>query len=207
MAAVAGLLPQLVEGALGDQAAARDHADAIRHALGHLELREAFEVRQLDGPHVIGQKGTDGRAQVARADRLRAEAITALVLLQPTSPLREAAHIDEAIALFENHSECESVLSVVEPPHGFHPLKALKATDEGLAPVGASPTPFFGRRDLPQSFAVNGPAVVVVRPSAIERGEMYGRPIIPYVMPAGVSIDIDEPLDLEIADFLLRRRQ
>ena len=100
----------------------------------------------------------------------------------------------------------ESVLSVIEPPHIFHPLKALKLTAEGLVPFVASPTPVFGRRDLPRSFAVNGPAVVVVRPTAIERGEMYGRPIVPYVMPTDVSIDIDEPLDLEIADLLLRRR-
>jgi CMP-N,N'-diacetyllegionaminic acid synthase len=133
--------------------------------------------------------------------------VTAFVLLQPTSPLRGAEHIDEATALLRSNPGCESVLSVVEPPHVFHPLKALKATADGLVPFVPSPSPAFGRRDLPQSFAVNGPAVAVVRPSAIARGEMYGHPIVPYVMPADVSIDIDEPLDLDIADFLLCRRR
>ena len=143
--------------------------------------------------------------QERHAKRPYAEKVTAFVLLQPTSPLRNAGHIDEAIALFRENPDCESVLSVVKPPHIFHPLKALRPTAQGLVHFVEGRESAFGRRDLPPAYAVNGPAIVVVKPAAIDRGGMYGRPIVPYVMPAEASIDVDEPLDLAIADFLLGR--
>ena len=132
--------------------------------------------------------------------------IEAVVLLQPTSPLRTATHIDDAVALFRAHPEADSVVSVVAPPHIFHPLKMLKPSAQGLIPFIDSVAPAIGHRDLPPAYARNGPAVLVIRPRTIRRGEVYGTISIPYEMEAAVSIDIDEPLDLEIADLLLRRR-
>jgi CMP-N-acetylneuraminic acid synthetase len=139
-------------------------------------------------------------------DRAGSGKIEAIVLLQPTSPLRTAAHIDEAIELFRAHPEADSVVSVVEPPHIFHPLKMLKPSGRGLVPFVDGVEPVAGHRDLPPAFARNGPAVLVVRPEIIRRGEVYGQVSHPYVMEARDSVDIDEPLDLEIADLLLRRR-
>ena len=46
---------------------------------------------------------------------------TALVLLQPTSPLRTSQHIQEAIDLFLK-TGAESVVSLVEVPHQFNPV-------------------------------------------------------------------------------------
>ncbi|MCG8359105.1 MAG: acylneuraminate cytidylyltransferase family protein, partial [Kiloniellales bacterium] len=59
------------------------------------------------------------------------EKIEALVLLQPSSPLRRAAHIDAAVALFRE-SDVETVVSVVEAPHIFHPMKVLRLRDGRL---------------------------------------------------------------------------
>lgn len=128
------------------------------------------------------------------------EKIEALVLLQPSSPLRRAAHIDAAVALFRE-SDVETVVSVVEAPHIFHPMKVLRLRDgrlERYCPEYEHETdPAFGR---------NGPAVLVNRPQVIERGERYGDPIVPYVMAPEDSIDVDEPFDLRLCDLLLRER-
>lgn len=140
-------------------------------------------------------------------DRAEPSAIDAVVLLQPTSPLRTATHIDQAIGLFFSHPEAESVVSVVEPPHIFHPLKISKPSDRGLVPYIDGVPSAFGHRDLPTAYARNGPAVLIMRPSIIRRGELYGCPSLPYVMAPEDSIDIDEPLDLEIAELLLKRRK
>ena len=49
----------------------------------------------------------------------------AVVLLQPTSPLRTEKHIDEAIQLFVEEN-ADTVVSIVEVPHNFSPYKLLK---------------------------------------------------------------------------------
>jgi CMP-N-acetylneuraminic acid synthetase len=183
----------------------------LKHLLewlrAHAELTPPASTppQPADRAEMRADMGQAARAvvQERHANRPITEKVTAFVLLQPTSPLRHAGHIDEAIALFGENPGCESVLSVVKPPHIFHPLKALRPTAQGLVHFVEGRESAFGRRDLPPAYAVNGPAIVVVKPAAIDRGEMYGRPIVPYVMPAEASIDVDEPLDLAIADFLL----
>ena len=105
--------------------------------------------------------------------------VDAIVLLQPTSPLRTARHIDEAVSLFHQHPEAESVCSVIVPPHIFHPLKVLKPGAHGMVPYIDGHTRVAGQRDLPTAYALNGPAVLIVKPSVIERGEVYGSPCIP----------------------------
>ncbi len=132
--------------------------------------------------------------------RAGGEEIEAIVLLQPSSPLRLAAHIDAAIDIFLAN-EVETVVSVVEAPHIFHPMKALRLRGgrlETYCPDREQETdPAYGR---------NGPAVLVNQPEVIARGARYGDPIMAYVMPAEYSIDIDEPFDLLMCDLLLRHR-
>lgn len=143
---------------------------------------------------------------LAWLDRGTPDSIDSVVLLQPTSPLRTGAHIDQAIELLRAHSDTDSVVSVVTPPHIFHPLKLLKTVGGMLVPYLDDVKPVTGSRNLPPVYGRNGPAILVMRPEIIRRGEIYGSTSLPYVMEASVSIDVDEPLDLEIADLLLRRR-
>ena len=49
----------------------------------------------------------------------------AVVLLQPTSPLRTEKHIDKAIQLFLDKN-ADTVVSVVEVPHNYSPYKLMK---------------------------------------------------------------------------------
>jgi len=56
-----------------------------------------------------------------------------LLLLQPTSPLRQARHIDEAIQLMET-SGADCVVSVTPVPHQFNPVSVLSLVDGVLVP-------------------------------------------------------------------------
>ncbi len=129
------------------------------------------------------------------------EAVEAQVLLQPTSPLRQGRHIDEAIEIFRDCG-AESLVSVVEVQHGQHPLVTYRLADGRAAPyfpdcdpAGAAP-----------AYARNGPAVMINRPQVIQRGERLSEDLFAYVMEPEDSVDIDTPLDLAIAEFLLTRR-
>jgi CMP-N-acetylneuraminic acid synthetase len=139
-------------------------------------------------------------------DRLAGEgyAPDALVLLQPTSPLRRAEHIDRAIEILDT-TGADSVVSVVEVPHQFSPVSVLREDDGRLRPYGSTPT-VTRRQDKPRLFARNGPAVLAVRTRVVRGGSLYGDDSRPLIMTAEDSIDVDTPWDLELADWLLRRR-
>jgi CMP-N,N'-diacetyllegionaminic acid synthase len=129
-----------------------------------------------------------------------------LVLLQPTSPLRTARHVDDAFALMT--PDIDAVVSVVEVPHRFKPWSQLVLEGELLQEYDPRPLPFdkFRRQGQPVLYARNGPAVVVTRTKIIRSGSFYGDRCAPFVMSANDSIDIDVHEDLALADWLLRRR-
>jgi CMP-N-acetylneuraminic acid synthetase len=129
----------------------------------------------------------------------------AVVLLQPTSPLRRAEHIDEAIDRLEA-TAADSVVSVVEVPHHYNPVSVLREERGRLVPYGDGPT-VMRRQDKPRVFARNGPAVVAVRADVVRQGSLYGADSRAMLMNPEDSIDIDTQWDLDIADWLLTRRR
>jgi CMP-N,N'-diacetyllegionaminic acid synthase len=131
-----------------------------------------------------------------------------VVLLQPTSPLRTAEHIDEALAQMEE-ADAETVVSVMEVPHRFSPYGIMSFDGNWLQDFWQVPLSFdrYRRQDMPALFARNGPAVLATRTSVLrERGSFYGARVIPYLMGIAESIDIDNPFDLELAAWLLARK-
>ena len=127
----------------------------------------------------------------------------AVVLLQPTSPLRRGEHIDRAIDLLES-TGAESVVTVVEVPHQFNPASVMRLEGERLKPFVDGPL-ILRRQDKLRAFARNGPAVLVVRTSVLERGSLYGDDCRPLVMSAEESVDVDTAADLELLERLLAR--
>jgi CMP-N-acetylneuraminic acid synthetase len=127
----------------------------------------------------------------------------AVVLLQPTSPLRTSAHIDAALQMLES-SGADSVVSVVEVPHQFSPVSVMILEDERLRPFLPGP-PIMRRQDKPRTFARNGPAVLAVRVATLAGGSLYGDDCRPLLMDDASSVDIDRAADFEYAEFLLSR--
>jgi CMP-N,N'-diacetyllegionaminic acid synthase len=128
-----------------------------------------------------------------------------LVLLQPTSPLRLARHVDEAVALFEA-SGASTVVSVTEVPHRFNPLSVMTMQDGRLAPFLTQQGEVLRRQDKPRVFARNGPAVLVVSPAQVREGRLYGPATVGYVMDEESSLDVDDAADLAVVDRALRQR-
>jgi len=133
-------------------------------------------------------------------------AVEALVLLQPTSPLRTACHIEDAIALFRS-AHASSVVSVVEVPHRFNPVSLMKLSAQGMLTLFLDDQVAATRRqDKPKVYARNGPAVLVCHPDTLRAGELYGDSCRPYLMSDEDSPDIDTPRDLIVAERALLDR-
>jgi len=126
----------------------------------------------------------------------------AVVLLQPTSPLRQAADIDRAIELFER-TGADTVTAVRSIRD--HPYWAWRASDDLIVPFHSETGMATDRQELPPVYAENG-AVYVIRRELVVAGRIYGARVAPYVMQEEASVDVDTPLDLAWAEFLLSRQ-
>lgn len=148
---------------------------------------------------------------IHRLGQLRKEGYEpeAVAILQPTSPLRRARHIDEAVAELER-SGADTVVSVVEVPHRFSPYNVLERQGHWLSDFWKGKTPFdrLRRQELPKLYARNGPVVLVCRVGPLlARRSFYSGKVAPYPMGAWESIDIDTAEDLRWAELLLAQEE
>jgi N-acylneuraminate cytidylyltransferase len=134
----------------------------------------------------------------------RAEAV---VILQPTSPLRSSADIAAALRMLEL-SGADSVVSVNEVPAHAHPMRMLHVDDGGFATLFVNGQPvrrrINRRQDLPQAWLMNG-AVYACRPDVLfgASPSLYGDRVVAYPMPIERSISIDNPEDWQAAEHAL----
>ncbi|MBU1228891.1 MAG: acylneuraminate cytidylyltransferase family protein [Proteobacteria bacterium] len=155
-------------------------------------------------PPELARDDTPGVDPVLHAvEALRPEAYDYVVLLQPTSPLRTVADIDGCIrsCLDGGWPCCISVSEAEKSPYYMFHLD-----EEGLmAPVIAQERYHTRRQELPRVFAPNG-AVYVASTQWLARTRSYLTPETRgYAMPRERSWDVDELLDFEICELLLKK--
>lgn len=118
-----------------------------------------------------------------------------LVLLQPTSPLRTAHHISEALECLSS-LEADCVISVFEPSHT--PVKSYIQTSDGMIKgLYSESAPYTPRQNLPRAFQPNGAIYAFSIEAFSLRGRIPRERVAPYIMHASESEDIDT-----IDDFL-----
>jgi len=133
----------------------------------------------------------------------------AVMILQPTSPLRTVDDITAAVELLER-SGADSVLSVNEVPVHAHPMRTLRLDGAGNAVLFVSGEPvrkrINRRQDLPQAWVMNG-AIYVCRTRVLFAAapSLYGNRVVAYRMPAERSISIDDLEDWAAAERALSR--
>jgi N-acylneuraminate cytidylyltransferase len=128
-----------------------------------------------------------------------------IVLLYPTSPLRKAESIDRAIEEIRKHPEADSLRSVRKCSE--HPYKMWMIESGRLAPFVKHPDPnvhTLSYHLLPEVYIQNA-SIYITRPSVI-RGKRTptGDVILPFVMDARESIDVNDPVDFLLAEAVLR---
>ena len=125
-----------------------------------------------------------------------------VVLLQPTSPLRKAEDIDNAIKLFLD-SNCESVVSVCEAEHP--PYWSFKIEEGYLKRLFENEILGTRRQDFDETYRVNG-AVYISAPQTLrEYKSFHCNHTVPYIMPIERSVDIDNEIDFMLAELLVKK--
>ncbi len=122
--------------------------------------------------------------------------------LLPTSPLRTAQDIEQALAIMVE-KQADSVVSVTEASQ--HPYWAKAVAEDGKLKHFFD-TEFACRRrqDLPPAYALHGAIKLARTDVLLDRGAWYTDKTYAYVMPPERSVDVDTPWDLRLADLLMR---
>lgn len=123
------------------------------------------------------------------------------VLLQPTSPLRDAKDIKNAInLLFER--KALSLVSVCKTEHS--PL-IMNTLNKSLAMDNFLSNEFNKRRqELPEYYRVNGAIYLSEVKHFLQCKNFYNKGSFAYVMDQKNSIDIDSEIDFELAKILMK---
>lgn len=128
----------------------------------------------------------------------------AVMILQPTSPLRQPQHIREAVALL-GASGADSVVGVCAVPDHYHPMRTVSIDPSGIATLFVSGEPLRRRinrrQDMPPAWTMNG-AIYLLRTALLSAAEpgLYGDRVAAYVMPRASSISIDSLEDWSAAE-------
>ena len=123
------------------------------------------------------------------------------MLLQPTSPLRTALHIDDCCQQFLSTTN-NTVVSITENHH--HPYKSLLIKNHQLVPIKNWRHLNSPRQKLPASVYPNGAIYMLSVVQFIEKKSFFIPPIMGYKMEADASIDIDTELDFQMAALLMK---
>ncbi|MBV5337938.1 MAG: acylneuraminate cytidylyltransferase family protein [Deltaproteobacteria bacterium] len=128
-----------------------------------------------------------------------------IVLLQPTSPLRDGVDIDNAMSLMQAN-KADAVISVSQPDHT--PLWC-NTLPEDLSMEGflRDDVKFKRSQELDRYYRLNG-AIYICKTSRLleEKTFFLKNRIYAHIMKQEKSIDIDTMLDLMLCEILLSER-
>jgi CMP-N,N'-diacetyllegionaminic acid synthase len=130
-----------------------------------------------------------------------------IVFLQPTSPFTRVGQIDSAIELLRE-SNADAVTTVVEAPHVFHPYNIRQVNADGTVNFFMPKEhDLYPTRQAKPKFYAFGNVYVLKHQTLTNYGNLYGERCIPLVVDAVSAFDINDPVDLAIAECLLKLEQ
>lgn len=128
-----------------------------------------------------------------------------VVMLQPTSPLREPGHVRDCLNMLAE-GDWDAVWTVSETDSKSHPLKQLVLGPDGAMdyydPAGAS---IIARQQLKPVYHRNGIAYAISRDCLLNQRSIKGARTAALVVE-GEHVSIDTLWDLELVEFILARR-
>lgn len=140
-----------------------------------------------------------------------------VVLIKPTAPLRDADLIDKVIKVAQDNPRYSMVRTVSQPPAHPYRMWTLKNGSLTLSQILPDfvPEEHLAKwgHDVPRQkltpVYVHNAAVDVLRAADIKRGvrAVFGGPIGGVITDPEISVDIDEPRDLELVAQLLKKQR
>ena len=112
----------------------------------------------------------------------------------------------EALFTAAKEHDTDSAHTVCEAPYRYHPYNARKLNPDGTASfLLAEEKAKTPNRQAAPMFYFFGNLIITKRKTLMEGDSLYGERSYPVVVSSRESFDIDDALDLEIAEFMMSR--
>jgi len=163
-----------------------------------LSVARQYKAETLKRPDELATDRAGSEGLILHAleeERKNGKVYDYVMLLQPTSPLRDAADIDAAVTQLKK-SKAKALISVYTPEHT--PYKAFKLNSAGrIEGLVDNKTPFMRRQDLPQTFMPNGAIYLIETEQFLKTGSLFCEEgTIAYEMSREMSLDVDTMEDV-----------
>ena len=142
------------------------------------------------------------RHAVEFMEKLKGYKYDAVLMLQPTCPLRKSLHIKKALDIYQSsdYDSLVSVVSVSQHPYRMKKLvgdKLINYIDQGFENM-------IPRQELPEVYIRNGAIYLCSRSVIMDKKVLVGQNCYGLVMNDFESVNIDRKLDLVLAETILR---
>ncbi|MDH3808007.1 MAG: acylneuraminate cytidylyltransferase family protein [Desulfuromonadales bacterium] len=138
-------------------------------------------------------------------ERLDGVTYDIVVMLQPTSPLRQAEHVVGTINMLID-GDWDAVWTVSETDSKNHPLKQLTVKDGRLDYYDPAGKQIIARQQLVPVYHRNGVAYAIRRSCLLDQKSISGERTGAFVLE-GDLISIDTYWDLELSELLHARQE
>lgn len=131
-----------------------------------------------------------------------------LLLLEPTSPLREVSDIDASIELLLEHPSAQALVSVAKLESGHPEFNVVIDGQTGCIRKtnGGADFRVLRRQELADVYFLEGSVYLSEMQALLERRTFYHELTLAYPVPRWKSLEIDELTDFISAEALLKAR-
>lgn len=176
------------------------------------KVSSSFGAEVMIRPENLAQDTTKTEAVLAHVLqelKKKGESFDFVVLLQPTTPFRTTENIDKAIELFIKE-KADSVVSVMQVPGRFNPNKIMIVKEGMLKDYIQKPNEERITRDQEAMkklivYTRNG-QIYITKASLVEKENLYGEKCVPFIMEEKFQVNVDEPVDIAFAEFLVTNK-
>jgi N-acylneuraminate cytidylyltransferase len=195
------LISYMIESALGAKSISRLVVSTDDESIAEVSRENGAEV-VMRPPEISGDEASSESALLHTLAHLKdSEGYKPelVVFLQCTSPLTTSEDIDGTVAILLKE-EADSALAVTP----FHYFLWDRGEDGAASPIGHDKDKREPRQSAKEKYLETG-AVYVMRSSAfIDAAHRFFGKTAMYVMPRERCLEIDEPVDLALAETLMR---
>ena len=180
----------------------------------HPEIADVAKKAGLDAPfmrpeHLSGDRIGDFEVLLHALEATEAadgKRYDIVVMLQPTSPMREPMHVSQTIGKLAKE-KWDSVWTVSETDTKAHPLKQLTVGENGaLGYYDEAGSRIIARQQLTPVFHRNGLAYAMTRECLVDQRTIKGARSAALVVD-GEFISIDTKWDIALVEFAMGRRR
>jgi len=188
------------------------NSNIINRVIVSSEDEEILEISRIAGVETIARPihlSNDNSTSVSVVKNVLEnlkEEYSFVILLQPTSPLRNSKHIDDAFKLlFEK--DADAIISVCKTHHSPIWSNVLPST-LNMSNFIEKKYHNIQSQELPKYYSLNG-AIYICRTKRLlsENTFFINDKIYAFIMDRKFSVDIDDLIDFDIAETILRKNE